>query len=131
MNGLRAMFANPENKPLLDSLNQLYGSGDMKKYMAKIFSTAPRVEKFTGEKIMVGLTNERIEAYTSVGGSPHLDGEYTVFGEIIQGLDVIDKIAAVQKNPKDRPLEDIKMTITVEEMSRKKISKKFDYTFPQ
>ena len=56
---------------------------------------------------------EQRKAYTTIGGTPHLDGQYTVFGEVIEGLDVIDKIAAVQKNRNDRPLEDIKMTVKV------------------
>lgn len=55
----------------------------------------------------------QLEAYKSFGGTPFLDGEYTVFGEVTEGLDVIDKIAAVQKDKSDRPLKDIKMTITI------------------
>ena len=43
----------------------------------------------------------------------HLDGEYTVFGEVIEGLDVVDKIAAVQTAPGDKPVQDIKMTVKV------------------
>ncbi|MCH4895398.1 peptidylprolyl isomerase [Marinilabiliaceae bacterium JC040] len=58
------------------------------------------------------LSKEQIEAYTSVGGTPHLDGEYTVFGEVIEGLDVIDKIAEQVTNREDRPLKDIKIKIT-------------------
>ena len=42
-------------------------------------------------------------------GTPHLDGQYTVFGEVIEGLDVIDKIAAVKTAPGDRPVEDVKI----------------------
>ena len=57
----------------------------------------------------------QIEAYTTVGGVPFLDYEYTVFGQVIEGLEVIDKIAAVQKDHYDRPTEDIKMTIKVVE----------------
>jgi cyclophilin family peptidyl-prolyl cis-trans isomerase len=58
-------------------------------------------------------TEEQIKAYTTVGGTPHLDGAYTVFGQIADGFDVIDKIAAVKTAPGDRPVEDVKMTIKI------------------
>lgn len=51
------------------------------------------------------------EAYTTIGGTPQLDGEYTVFGEVIEGLDVIDQIAAVETGSMDRPVQDVKMKI--------------------
>ena len=53
------------------------------------------------------LTEEQIEAYTSEGGIPHLDGEYTVFGEIIDGMEVVDKIAAKSTDMYDRPQQDV------------------------
>ncbi len=56
---------------------------------------------------------EMKEVYKTIGGTPFLDNEYTVFGEVIEGLDVIDKIAAVETNPGDRPKQDIKMTIKI------------------
>lgn len=61
----------------------------------------------------IHYTPEQKELYMSVGGTPFLDREYTVFGRVIQGLDVIDKIAAVSKDPRDRPLKDVKMKIRV------------------
>lgn len=61
----------------------------------------------------IKLNAQQKAAYTTVGGTPHLDHNYTVFGEVFEGLDVIDKIAAVQTAPGDRPLQDVRMTITI------------------
>jgi cyclophilin family peptidyl-prolyl cis-trans isomerase len=58
-------------------------------------------------------TPEARKAFIELGGTPFLDREYTVFGHIIKGLEVIDKIAAVQKDGRDRPIKDVKMKIRV------------------
>jgi len=62
---------------------------------------------------LVKYTPEQRATYMSVGGTPFLDSDYTVFGEVIEGLDVVDKIAAVQTAPGDKPLKDIKMSMKV------------------
>jgi peptidyl-prolyl cis-trans isomerase B (cyclophilin B) len=128
--GLRQMMQNPNNKLLMDSLRQLQSTGNAQAFQEKIFSLIPRIEKETGLKIMRDASPEKIKAYTTVGGAPHLDGDYTVFGRVVKGLDVIDKIAVQKADEADRPLEDISMTVTVEELTRKKIAKLYGYTYP-
>ena len=65
------------------------------------------------------------QAYQTVGGSPHLDGDYTVFGEVTEGLDVVDKIAAVKTGNMDVPLEPVTIkSITIEKGCEKNCEKK-------
>lgn len=59
------------------------------------------------------FTDEQKQVYKTIGGTPHLDGGYTVFGEVLDGFDVIDKIAAVPTGRGDRPLKEIPMTIEI------------------
>ncbi|NTS40163.1 peptidylprolyl isomerase [Flavisolibacter sp. BT320] len=76
------------------------------------------VARLQGRKIPV----ERREYFRTVGGTPQLDGNYTVFGEVVRGLDVIDKIAATEtsKGPdRDRPLQDMRI-LKVKLVKRKK-----------
>ena len=55
------------------------------------------------------FTPEQIKIYTSKGGAPHLDGDYTVFGEVVEGMDAVSRIEAVKTNKADRPIENIRI----------------------
>lgn len=66
-----------------------------------------RIDKYTNGTLK--LTEEMRNAYKTVGGAPHLDGQYTVFGEVIEGLEVLDKIESVKTDNYDRPEEDIRI----------------------
>jgi peptidyl-prolyl cis-trans isomerase B (cyclophilin B) len=63
------------------------------------------------------------EVYKTLGGIPHLDQNYTVFGEVVQGIEMIDTIAAVKTGAADRPVDDVRMTVTV---LKKKEAKKLE-----
>lgn len=58
---------------------------------------------------IIRLTEEVRQAYKSIGGAPHLDGEYTVFGEVTEGIDIVEKIQWADTDENDRPLEDIRI----------------------
>ena len=71
--------------------------------------------KMVEQRMGKSFTPEQAEVYGTVGGKTLLDGDYTVFGEVVEGMEVIDKIAAVQCGPMDRPVEDVKMKMSVVE----------------
>ncbi len=66
-----------------------------------------RIDKATDGKVK--LTEEMRQTYRTIGGTPHLDGQYTVFGEVIEGMDVVDKIQRVKTDENGRPEEDVRI----------------------
>lgn len=73
-------------------------------------------------------TNEQIEAYKEKGGTPFLDNNYTVFGEVIAGIEVAEKIEKVKTN-RDKPEEDVWMIVSAKKMRKKKIKKLYGYDY--
>lgn len=114
---------NPLNKQLEDAFNE--GGDEM--FRAKAMELAEELSKATGNKLR--MSAKEVEVYTTIGGTPFLDGAYTVFGQVIQGLEVLDQIAAVQTAPGDRPISDVRMFVSIEELPKAEIAKKYGYTY--
>ncbi len=97
-----------------DSVNPEKRSSGSQFYIVQgtIFSP-PELQSFVSSGRHKEFTKEQIDNYTTLGGTPHLDNEYTVFGEVIEGLEVIDKIANVPVDNYNRPIEDIIISISI------------------
>ncbi|HYK76492.1 MAG TPA: peptidylprolyl isomerase, partial [Daejeonella sp.] len=66
------------------------------------------------------------EVYKTIGGTPHLDQNYTVYGEVLKGIEMVDAIAAVKTAPGDRPVEDVKMEVSIlKKREARKLEKAF------
>ena len=87
------------------------------------------IAKTLNLKLTKDYTPAQIKAYAEQGGTPHLDFEYTVFGQVLSGLDVVDKISA-EPTSREVPNTPVIMKVTVEKVSRKKIEKEFGYVYP-
>ena len=126
--GQRAMQMN-------DSLAQyfasIYEKGGDAAYAQALIEMKDSLKAMTNMDYRLDMSPERMKDYTTIGGVPHLDDEYTVFGEVIDGLEIIDNIAGQPTGEGNRPLEDIEFTITVDQVSKPKITKDYGYEFPE
>ena len=73
----------------------------------QLYQIGDKVEAQTDHRVI--MTPELLDLYRKVGGVPHLDGQYTVFGEVTEGLDVVDRIQQVQTDDYDRPIDDVRI----------------------
>jgi cyclophilin family peptidyl-prolyl cis-trans isomerase len=98
----------PENKTLLDSLQKTNAEDNYEQYSKIEDKLDELAENFTDfEKYTIPESHR--EVYRTLGGTPHLDQNYTVFGEVIKGLEVIDSIAVVETGFQDRPKQDVRI----------------------
>lgn len=125
-NMIRDYVQSPENIELLQKLQQFQAAGNADSLQAII----ERIEPLATQKFAPFDYSEKQRAiYTDIGGYPYLDANYTVFGEVIKGLAVVDSIAVQQTGAANRPVEDILMKVRVEEMERGKITSEFGYSY--
>lgn len=89
------------------------GKTDSLKYARNLLSDPASIKEYERTPHHTFTTSQK-KIYATVGGTPHLDMNYTVFGEVIEGLEVIDKIAAVKTDKRDRPVENIRMKISID-----------------
>jgi len=104
---IAAARTSDENNPLRESsgsqfyiiIGKIYNPGELQ-YMEE-------------SHICIPLSDEMKKVYTTIGGSPHLDGAYTVFGEVTKNIELVEKISRLQTDPYNRPLADVTFTIKI------------------
>ncbi len=106
-------LAKPENKELNDKINAFKKAQNNDSLMVYFKKLNEAVQSIYENEPHFKFSDEHKQIYKTIGGTPHLDSQYTIFGEVIEGLEVIDKIASVGKNKDDRPLIDIRMWIKI------------------
>ncbi|SHL10203.1 peptidylprolyl isomerase [Xylanibacter ruminicola] len=95
---------NPERRSGAAQFYIVWGKIYDDKRLAKV---QERLDSATNGQVK--LTQEMMDTYKTVGGTPHLDGQYTVFGEVTQGLDIVERIMKVETDKNDRPLNDVRI----------------------
>jgi peptidyl-prolyl cis-trans isomerase B (cyclophilin B) len=114
---LKQQYAELYQMQAFDSLNKI------------MLEQKPNLESFYSIKLEKMMTPEQVQAYTTVGGTPHLDNEYTVFGKIIKGLEVAEIISKEKTGKADKPIDPVYMKVSVEELPKTKITKEYGYAY--
>ncbi len=104
----KEMFQDATNQ-----INKFRENNDQDGFNIFVVALREKVDSIFEADLKFSFTEEQRKIYTTIGGYPSLDGDYTVFGEVVEGLDVLDKIAAVETDDRDRPIKDIKMQVEI------------------
>ena len=107
---LRTVF-----NPYQEELNRYRQENNQQAFNERVAALQAKADSLFHAAPKTSFSEAQRQAYTTIGGSPHLDGGYTVFGEVIDGLEVISKISATATDGANRPLKDVAIKIKVVE----------------
>lgn len=122
---LMELLQQPEYDSLREALSNIFYKEGQEAYGKKVMELKPFLEQKLNMSFDIKYPKNRLEVYTTEGGAPHLDDAYTVFGQVVEGMDVVDKIAAVKTGQMDKPMDDIYITMDVEQLNVKKLQKMY------
>lgn len=112
MKAYNRLVKNPDNKKLIEEYVKA-----QKEDPDKTATLKKKIDKLSENELIhvspYKFTLEQKTTYKTIGGTPHLDGSYTVFGEVMEGMEAVDKIASALTDGLARPMEDIRMKITI------------------
>lgn len=107
---INQFFSKPENSDLRKELQRLSNSDDTAAFNELSLEAEMKIEAEYEKLEKFSFNKKQREIYTSVGGTPMLDGDYTIFGEVVEGMEVVEEISKVKTDKRNRPLNDIKIT---------------------
>ena len=129
--GLSELMKNPGYDTIAQQFINLQRGNKIKEMNQLALRYVELVESVQGISLRKDMALDRLEAYTTLGGAPHLDNEYTIFGRVVAGLEVVDQIASVSVGRANRPIEELFMTMEIEEVPKKEITEKYGYSYPE
>jgi len=129
--GLSELMRDPSYDTIAQQFIDLQRGNKIKEMNQLALRYVALVESVQGISLRKDISQDRLEAYTTLGGAPHLDNGYTIFGRVVAGLEVVDQIASVSVGRANRPIEDLFMTMEIEVISKMEITKKYGYIYPE
>lgn len=127
---VRRLLGMKDYRYLRDSVMRMQKREATDELQAFMQNIDPTLEEEFGKIPVYHFSKKQLNTYMNEGGAPHLDGEYTIFGRVVEGLNVIDSIAA-QPTKGDRAINPVYMKVTLKEVPKKQITKKYGYEYPK
>lgn len=123
---------NGENQDLIDEFKVLQDSGRNEELQNRVLDLQEEIEAALNMNFENSeISQAQIEAYTTIGGAPHLDGAYTVFGQVVEGMETVDKIASLEVDSVNNPLEPVYMKVSIEYVPKDSISAWYGIIYPK
>jgi peptidyl-prolyl cis-trans isomerase B (cyclophilin B) len=127
--GISELLADPSYDTIKQKFVVLQQQRKLEEMNELAFSYIDLIETKMGISLKQDISPERLKAYTTLGGAPHLDNEYTIFGKVVEGVEVIDKLAAVQVDRKKKPIESLYLTMELVPMKKKDVTAQYGYEY--